>query len=142
MNYWNNETEQPEKVGLRSVFRTNFIDQNQPIDSSLYTSITLGVAYGIFWFGFLTFGLFLFGLKTAVSDDFRKSDTFSRLQHVLWAINTPETFKDWDSGNGDRKDLIAKWWAKYREVTIMQFIHLTSNIILLVPLINTGNFLQ
>ena len=103
--------------------------------------ITLGVAYGIFWFGFLTFGLFLFGLKTAVSDDFRKSDTFSRLQHVLWAINTPETFKDWDSGNGDRKDLIAKWWSKYREVTIMQFIHLTSNMILLVPLINTGNFL-
>ena len=141
-HYWNNETEQPEKLGLRSVFRTNFNDQSQPIDSSLYTSITLGVAYGIFWFGFLIFGLFLFGLKTAVSDDFRKSDTFSRLQHVLWAINTPETFKDWDTGNGDRKDLIAKWWAKYREVTIMQCIHLTSNMILLVPLINTGNFLS
>ena len=138
-HYWNNETELPEEVPLSSVFRTNRDDPKLPVDSSVYTSVHLGVAYGIFLIGFLTFGIILYFLKTAVSDDFRRAKLFPQLLHVLWAINTPETFKDWDSGNGDRRDMIGKWQKKYREVTIMQIIQLMSNMILLSPLMSTGN---
>ena len=65
---------------------------------------------------------------------------FSRLQHMLWATNTPETFKDWDTADGNREAVIGKWWAKYREITVMQLLHLLSNLALLGPLINTGEF--
>ena len=136
--YWNNETGQSDMVPLWDVFRRDANKPNQPVNSTVYNSLGLHQAYLIFCLGFFSFGLLLYALKTGINVDFRKADTFSRLQHMMWAINTPETFKDWDLTRGDRQKFISKWWEKYREITAMQSLQLASNLCLLGPLMNTG----
>ena len=138
-HYWNNETNQPESVPLSSIFRTDPKDPTKPINSTVYTSIGLGQAYYIFCLGLLFYSIVLFIAKTSTNEDFRIAPLFNKLQHITWAINTPELFKDWDLTNRGREELVKRWWDKLRELTVMQLLHTLSNMCLLIPLVSTGN---
>ena len=135
--YWNPKEEAFQSVNISQLFRF----QNAPPSSKLYTVIGLGDAFLIFWAMFLVYSIILGMLKHFINKDFRMASFGARLQHIVEATNMPETYSsDWDTDHElDEKGHLQKWWKVLREMALMIFMQLISNLMMLIPFFVTAS---
>ena len=65
--------------------------------TQLYTMIRLVEATAIFLAFYLAYAIILLLIKNRISKDFLLSSYAKRFQHIIEALNMPESFEDWDS---------------------------------------------
>ena len=65
--------------------------------TEIYTMIRLGIATAIFLVFYLAYAIILLLIKNRYSKDFLLSSYAKRFQHIIEALNMPESFGDWDS---------------------------------------------
>ena len=141
-HYWNEIELEFQSIGISQLYRSNYTDNPknpQPPSITLYTVIPLGTAYIIFWAMMIMYGLILTVIKSCLNNDFWLATFWEKLQHIVEALNIPETFMDWDTD----QDLnvaghLNKWWKVLIEMLVMVFAQLIFNMILLVPIWVTG----
>ena len=140
-HYWNENEQEFQSIGISQLYRSDYTKPKypQPPSSTLYTVISLGTAFSIFWAMIIMYGLILTAIKYCLNDDFRSATFLEKFQHIVEALNIPEAFGDWD----DDKDLdvaghLIKWWKVLIEMLFMVFAQLIFNMILLVPIWVTG----
>ena len=140
-HYWNENENEFESISISQLFRSDYnnTEYPQPPSTTLYTVISLGTAFIIFWVMMISYGLILTAIKYCLNDDFRSATFLEKFQHIVEALNIPEAFGDWD----DDKDLdvaghLNKWWKVLVEMLVMVFAQLIFNLILLLPIWVTG----
>ena len=140
-HYWNEIELEFQSIGISQLYRSNYTDIKlpRPPSTTLYTIISFGTAYIIFWAMMIMYGLILTVIKSCLNNDFKSATFWEKFQHIVEALNIPEAFGDWD----DDKDLdvaghLNKWWKVLTEMLVMIFAQLITNMILLVPIWVTG----
>jgi hypothetical protein len=110
-------------VDVSSLFRSNYIgkclDEPDMLESTLpdspstqlYTMIRLDMAAAIFLAFYLAYAIILLLIKKCISKDFLLFSYAKRFQHIIEALNMPESFADWDSEHN--LDIQAKLYPKY-----------------------------
>jgi hypothetical protein len=140
-HYWNEIELEFQSIGISQLYRADYTDTKypQPPSTTLYTIISLGKAYIIFWAILIIYGLVLTAIKSCLNNEFRLATFGKKFQHIVFALNMPEAFGDWD----DDQDLdvaghLIRWWKVLVEMLVMIFAQLLFNMILLVPIWVTG----
>ena len=140
-HYWNEIELEFQSIGISQLYRVDYTDTKypQPPSTMLYTIISLGTAYIIFWAILIIYGLVLTAIKSCLNNEFRLATFGKKFQHIVFALNMPEAFGDWD----DDQDLdvaghLIRWWKVLVEMLVMIFAQLLFNMILLVPIWVTG----
>ena len=64
------------------------------------------------------------------------------LKEAVEGVTVVEPHKDWDLSGGSKDEHTRRWWEVIKEVTSLSILHLASNIILVLPLIFTGEQLR
>ena len=140
--YWDPEQQEAKSLPLVSVFRvlTSSGDQHTPDRPSytLYTIFTLEEAYLNFWLMTLIHMYLIVMVKLTTSPQFRLAPRTSMLKEAVEGVTVVEAHKDWDLGGGSVEEHMRRWWQVVREVTSLSILHLASNILLVLPLIFTG----
>ena len=65
--------------------------------TQIYTMIRLGMATALFVAFYMAYSVILLLIKNRISKDFLLSSYAKRFQHIIEALNMPESFEDWDS---------------------------------------------
>ena len=138
--YWNPKEEVFQSVNISQLFRF----QNTPPSSKIYTVIGLVDSYLIFLVMFLAYSIIIGLVKHFINKDFRMASFGAKLQHIVEAINMPETFSsDWDTDHViDEKGHLQNWWRVLKEMALMIFMQLISNLMMLVPFFVTGTLIH
>ena len=76
--------------------------------------------------------------KSVLSKSFVSSSWGTRLNHVLSSLFVPDCFEDWEDAEGSQVQLRKKWTKVFKEVVVMVQINFFFNLVLLVPMIVTG----
>ena len=142
-HYWIPEKDEFKSIPVSQLFRSTYPENSnkkaEPPSTTVYTVISLGEAFGIFWAFYLVYGLFLTLLKYCISKDFQKGSHGKRIQHIVELLNIPEAFRDWDTDHTlDVDGHIARWKKVLIEMITMAIMQTISNIILLIPFLVTG----
>ena len=140
-HYWNPMKEEYQSIHISQLFRSNYTDPSdpQPPPPTVYTGISLGYAYLLFWLLFLIYAFVVIMVKYYINDDFKSAPKSEKLQHVIEALNNPETFQDWDSNlDLDVNGHLRKWSKIMIEMVVMCLLQVVSNLIMLAPFWITG----
>ena len=140
-HYWNENEKEFQSIAISQLYRSDYnnTEYPRPPSSTLYTVISLGSAYIIFWAMMIMYGLILTGIKYFLSNDFRSATVWEKLQHIVEALNIPDAFRDWDTDQDlDVAGHLSKWWKVLIEMLVMVFAQLFFNMTLLVPIWVTG----
>ena len=140
-HYWNEKEQNFQSISISQLYRSEYTDTKFPLPPSptLYTVISLGTGYIFFWAMMVMYGLILTGIKYCLSNDFRLSTVWEKLQHIVEALNVPEIFGDWDNDHDlDVAGHLNKWWKVLVEMLVMTSAQLIFNLFLLVPIWITG----
>ena len=93
--------------------------------------------------------LAIFALKMATSIPFRKARWQTKLLHLLESTNVPDTFMDWNDEEEDEKDIRKtpeeyriRWKSVLNETVGMIGLQMLSNLLMLVPVFATSEFLS
>ena len=75
-HYWIPKKDEFKSIPVSDLFRSTYPKNSnydvKPPSTTVYTVISLGEAFGIFWAFYLVYGLFLTLLKYCISKDFQK----------------------------------------------------------------------
>ena len=140
-HYWNENENEFESISISQLFRSDYNNTEYPRPPSitLYTAISLGTAFIIFWAMMIIYSLLLTVIKSYLNNDFRSATLLEKFKHIVQALNVPEAFGDWDDNHDlDVAGHLNKWWKVLVEMLIMTFAQLIFNLILLVPIWVTG----
>ena len=129
----------------KEIFRSNY-SSVPPLPPS-YTAYTGGVSLTtayillivILFVHLLTNGL----LKLWLSKCFRAASLGRKIRHCVESLNISDIFEDWDETE-EKLDIPEYRQRKNevcREMTAALFIHWIFNVILLIPIMVTGNFM-
>ena len=125
-SFWTNET-------VRLMFR----EQNY----TNYTIVTLQKAFFLFLGLLLLHGVAIFILKKKVSEHFKLSSFPKKIGHVVQSLHVPDVYKDFDVDLSPERDPIEfqlSYNSVKKETFWMSFLQMVSNLLLLVPLVITG----
>jgi hypothetical protein len=136
-HYWDG---QAAKVVPGTLFRSNYSDTSHPAPPkyTVYSVVTLQAAYCIFWGLLLLQSVLTILLKRTLSEEFRAASWGSKLQHVVEAVNLPETFSAWDEGGGSPAEHRRRWRAVRREMAATIGLHCFFNLLMVIPIMVTG----
>ena len=140
-HYWNPISNQFDAKEISIIFRSNYEDPKdiKPPPSTLYTGITLKTAFIMFWTSYLIYGIVLAILKSLLSKDFKSATKLKKLQHIVEALNLPESFSDWDTDlSVGIRQLQEKWSKVLCEMLMMVGLQFLTNMALLIPFFITG----
>ena len=141
--FFNLISKEVDKVHIASLFRSNYTDPNLPLPppTTLYTAITLSIAFTIFWITYVIYGVLLTILKCIYSKEFREAGKWKKLQHIVEVLNLPESFCDWDSDvSVGICRLQEKWSQVLCEMLMMVGLQFATNMALLIPFFITGTY--
>jgi hypothetical protein len=138
-HYWDVEAGRAVKVAPETIYRA-YSDASNPIppEYTVYTVVTIKAAYLLFWGLLLLQSVLTIVLKRTLSQEFRAASWGSKLQHVIEAVNLPETFSDWDEGGGSPAEHRRRWRAVRREMAATVGLHCLFNMLMVVPIMVTG----
>ena len=132
-----------------SLYRTNFDAHGIPIlpSYSLYTYLTLGQAFCAFLGLLLLHASVTAIIKYIISNIFRTAYWTSKLRDVLANLTIPDAFRDFDEFYKDKEEKTPKEYrschsAVKREMLSLISLHFLTNILLLVPIMVTGEILR
>ena len=134
--FWNSELEAIESIPFRDLYR---LDLPQPPSFSFYTGLQLKWAYLVFFVLLLTQALIMFCSKYLINEKFRQGTFTMKLRRTFQTIHVPDTVSDWDEGDGDVDCHKERWTKTLIEMTIMILIQYLSNMLMLTPLLYSGN---
>eukprot|EP00092_Neocalanus_flemingeri_P080309 GFUD01100156.1.p1 GENE.GFUD01100156.1~~GFUD01100156.1.p1 ORF type:complete len:1047 (+),score=211.36 GFUD01100156.1:131-3271(+) len=135
-SFWSETSQKILSVPFNSLYHAT------PPSYSLYTGVELSTAFFIFWILlFIQAGLAI-GAKMISSREFFKTSVGSKLLHVIFTLNIPGIYQDWDDCpvpfNLSVQHHKKKFTDVTQEMTYMGVIQWLSNMALLVPMIFTG----
>ena len=141
-HYWNPIEDEFDSVDISKLHRSDYTTNSKypdPPSPTLYTVISLQTAYIIFWAMFIFYAVILTIIKSSINKDFKSATFGEKLQHIIEALNMPESYGDWDTENDlDISGHQKKWRKVLMEMLIMVFLQLSSNMSMLVPFFVTG----
>ena len=84
-HYWNPLNDQFENISIAQLFRSDYSNYSDtklpdPPSSNLYTGISLGPAFILFWILFIVYGLIITQNKRKISSDFTSSSFLKKFQ--------------------------------------------------------------
>ena len=123
-------TNKTDHVHISSLFRSDYAEPNdpKPPPTTVYTSIDLGTASVLFGVIYLAYALVLVICKCLTSSDFKSATKWKKVQHILEALNMPESFSDWDSDlELDIHGLRKKWGNVLGEMLLMVAFQFVTN---------------
>ena len=128
-SYWDNQT-----VSL--MYREQ--------DYTNYTLVTLQAAFFIFLGVIFLHGIAIFILKMNVSTHFKSTGWLNKVGHVVESLHVPDVYKDFDvdlNPDWDRTpyDYRMSFDSVLKETLWMVSLQAVSNLLLLVPLLVTGD---
>ena len=129
---------------MANLFRSDYNNTKapQPPPTTLYTIIKLRTVFISFWIGYLLYGIHLTLIKNCINKAFKMASLGKKLQHIIEAVNMPEAFGDWDSDNSLTIKGHKELWNKIlAEMMTMVGLQCLTNMILLTPLLITGNYI-
>ena len=98
-------------------------------------------AFFIFLGLLLLHGVAIFILKEKVSEHFKLSSFTKKIGHVVQSLHVPDVYKDFDvdlSPERDPFEFQLSYDSVKKETFWMSFLQMVSNLLLLVPLLITG----
>ena len=102
--------------------------------------MTLQSAFFIFLGVILFHGIAIFALKMAVSSHFKSTSWLNKFGHVVESLHLPHAFKDFDLvEEGSPEDYRLAYNSVLKETLWMTSLQAVSNLLLLVPLLVTGD---
>ena len=117
-------------------------------DITNYTMVTLQHAFFIFIGLIVLQDLAIFVLKMVTSIPFRNARWKTKLLHLLESTNVPDNFMDWDDDEKDEVEIEktpeeyrSRWKLVLYETLGMIGLQMLSNLLLLLPVFVTGEFL-
>ena len=117
-------------------------------DITNYHMVTLQHAFFIFIGLLVLHDLAIFVLKMVTSIPFRKAGWKTKFLHLLESTNVPDTFMDWDADMKDEEEIEktpeeyrSRWKSVLYETVGMIGLQMLSNLLLLLPVFVTGEFL-
>ena len=129
-SYW-------DKESVDLMFREQL---DQPTN---YTLVTLQAAFFIFLGVLLLHGIAILILKMSVSIHFQSTSWLNKLGHVVESIHVPDVYKDFDVDMNPEEgrspeDYRKSYNSVLKETLWMSSLQTVSNLLLLVPLLVTG----
>ena len=125
--------------------RSDYTDPELPISVpyTAYTIVRLRYAFIIFVGLFLIHGVLITLIKRNLSPQFKAAKWTNKLQHILIANLFPDSFKDWETEDGNlKKENVCDYrnarCAVTKEILTMILLQFMSNLTLLTPLFITG----
>ena len=84
-HYWNPLNDQFENISIAQLFRSDYSSYSDtklpdPPSTNLYTGISLGPAFALFWILFIVYGLIITRIKRKISSDFKSSSFLKKFQ--------------------------------------------------------------
>ena len=121
--------------------RCDYTDPKDPIlpPYTLYTGIDAGQAFGLFWLTIILHATAIFVIKLFTVEKFYKFNTLEIVLHCLENCNIPQPWRDWDEGDGTVEEHRTKYRRVRREVVSTMAVNLLFNMVMLVPMIYTGD---
>ena len=141
-HYYHLVEKKVQSTAISNLFRYHSLD-GYPVapETTLYTVIRLRTAFILFGAMYVVYGLILLLIKRKINRNFRSASLGEKLQHILDALNTPETFDDFDTDLSlDLNGHWEKWWSVLLEMGVMILMQFITNIALLLPIFITGIF--
>ena len=111
----------------------------EPPSYSLYTGISLGNYFILFLASIVLQAVLIFIMKMATSSSFKNAGLTKQIVHALENTNIPTPFRDWDVKSGTVEDYRARMKEVVKEVLITVGINKLIGLMMLVPLILTGD---
>lgn len=143
-HYWNPYEDEFQSINIQELFRSNYTISDEPTrpPPTYYTGISLGYAFVIFCvMYYLFYALIITVIKCHVSKSFKSASISERFQHIVEAINMPESYGDWDTDLAlDLDGHLKKWSQVLMEMLIMVLMQLISNMSMLVPFFIMGKY--
>ena len=140
--YWNPIEKEFQSINISQLFRSDYSKINEfpmPPPTTNYTIISLGTSFATFWAMLLAYSIMLAVMKYFISNEFKRSSYWEKLQNVIEALNMPEAYDDWDTDNElDLEGHLQKWKKVLLEMILMVFLQLITNLMLLVPFFVAG----
>ena len=112
----------------------------RPPPYKLYTHFTLHTFYCTLGALLICQGLLIFLVKQRINSGFQTASPWAQLQHLLESLTFPDSFKDWDEGEGGVEEHRWRWRRVATEIAVTSVIHFFSNVFLLTPIFFTGRF--
>ena len=86
-HYWNPFNDQFENISIAQLFRSDYSNYSdtklpEPPSTNIYTGISLGPAFALFWILFIVYGLIITLIKRKISSDFISSSFFTKFQVI------------------------------------------------------------
>ena len=121
--------------------RSDYTDPTDPIPPpyTLYTGIDAGQAFGGFWLIIILHATAILVIKLITVEKFYKSNTLEIILHCLENCNIPQPWRDWDEGEGTVEEHKKRFSKVRREVVSTMAVNLLFNMVMLVPMIYTGD---
>ena len=112
-------------------------------DYTNYTLVTLQAAFFIFLGVLLLHGIAILILKMSVSIHFQSTSWLNKLGHVVESLHVPDVYKDFDVDMNPEEERTPEDYRKsynsvLKETLWMSSLQTVSNLLLLVPLLVTG----
>ena len=113
-------------------------------DITNYTLVTLQAAFFIFIGLIFLHGVAILLLKMKVSNHFKEAGWLNKIGHVVESLHVPDVYKDFDVDlNGEEEtrtpeDYKVAYNCVLKETLWMTSLQMVSNLLLLVPLLVTG----
>ena len=123
------------------VDRCDYTDPKDPLlpPYTLYTGIDAGQAFGVFWLTIILHATAILVIKLFTVEKFYKFNTLEIVLHCLENCNIPQPWRDWDEGAGTVEEHRTKYRRVRREVVSTMAVNLLFNMVMLVPMIYTGD---
>ena len=112
-------------------------------DYTNYTLVTLQAAFFIFLGILLLHGIAILILKMNVSSSFKSAARLNKIGHVVESLHVPDVYKDFDVDMNPEEERTPEDYRKsynsvLKETLWMSSLQTVSNLLLLVPLLVTG----
>ena len=109
-----------------------------------YTLVTLQAAFFIFLGVLLLHGIAILILKINVSSHYKSTSWLNKIGHVVESLHVPDVYKDFDCDMNPEEertpeDYRMAYNSVLKETLWMTSLQAVSNLLLLVPLLVTGN---
>ena len=113
-------------------------------DYTNYTLITLQDAFFVFLGALLLHGIAIFILKMNMSSHFKSAGWLNKIGHVIESLHVPDVYKDFDVDMNPEEertpeDYRMAYDSVLKETLWMTSLQAVSNLLLLVPLLVTGD---
>ena len=83
-HYWNPIIDEFQNITISKLFRSDYSDKDYPKspNSNIYTVISYGTGFKIFWICYLIYAILIGLMKLCINENFRKSSFGQKLQHI------------------------------------------------------------